>query len=668
MSDKSALETAQDWLGERYKEYVKDPAQKVDLNKDGKADLEQFQAWLSNKGGDISSTAEKAWNTVKENSKEPLDMFKGWAADAKKTASQAVSKGGFLDNNKGALGGMAVLGLLGMMLMGGGMGAILMALVGLLVGSALVDKDKGMLGGLLGGGEDKKTPPPGGTAPAKDAPAAGKQTEIMIGLDGKVVSKSEEAQIVLKGKFTGEPGKEQFVVESMLRQAENAQLVPVDLGKEPLVLNGKNAAEIASAKNLDLISTRQNQAVSGANPAAAPAPQPTSPEATPPQPAPPAPAAPQTPAATTQPSGNKAPLQDLDPVVVTGATVAAVTPNVNLKNPFADDGLNFIPETIRIPDNASAASVAEKKTEKSSDTGSNSVSFIDANGGVINAKIIGLKNGKAVDPSKADVIILGAYNPDTREYTITRSAARGSDGNFQTNKDGEYQLAYVNRSIALKSDDKGMLNLSEEKNRLGVILTVDDAIGRQKATEAEIAAKERSRIAGISQESIQTTVENAKKHSRIRLQEANLNEATKEITYVMVQTGVDLNGKPYHLKMEGVMDPVPAVGGEGRATTDLIIRRAAFVENPGQPLGMTSIIEKDNPIKLSQVEFDPNNELRGMSRNIRYKDDDTGFRTLGQDKMAELMNRQFPKESVAVSAPQTPQTQAGVIRGNSRVL
>ncbi|MDX2112376.1 MAG: hypothetical protein SFW63_01390 [Alphaproteobacteria bacterium] len=618
------------------------------------APLMNFSQWVDSQAKSgvkfTQDAAEKAIKFYNDNAPDEIKNFGNRA-------------GGFLDNNKGALGGMAVLGLLGMMLMGGGMGAILMALVGLLAGAALMDKGNSS---ILGGMFTPETPAntPGGTTPAQDAPAASKQTEIMIGLDGKIVSKAEEAEVVIKGKFAGEVGKEQFIVENASLRGKDGALKELDLGKEPLILDAKNITEITSEKNRKIIGMRLDKAMSGANPAAAPAPQPTSPEATPPQPAPTATAAPQTPAATTQPSGN-APLEARGPVrapLMAGA--AAATPNVDLTTLYTADNRPKIPELLRMQEPANAA--VTTKAEKSTEAGSASYSITTKDGDIARSATFGItKNGRFVDPSKADVLISGINNMDGT-FTLTSAAARNERGEFPKVSPGSDQVMLT--TITGKSKDQltlplqeNKLNADETKTQFALLVTASDEMSRQGAINNKAVEERNAKLDAITKEALERQVANVNKDKAATL--VRTEDLPNGTVYTFVQSGMLNNGERYNFKFQGRFETVAAEGGLGSATQRLVIDRGNFVDSPDAPIGSQSLINKDKPYVMNMTTLGEDGKtLVGDSRNLSYMRDDTSPTKLSINYLTGLK----AMSSQAAFAPPKPATTLAGSVGASR--
>jgi hypothetical protein len=256
MSDKGLLDQATGWAKDALAA-AKKAGKKIDVNGDGTPDIDQLMNFAKESKGPLAERADEMGKVLKEAGSDLGKMLKDVGGEVADVAGKATKKGGFLDNNKGALGGMALLGVVGAMLMGGGMGAILMAILGLVLGSALMDGEKGMLGGLFGG-DKKPAPTPGATSPATETPTVGKQTEILLGDGGKIVTKREEAQVILNGKFTGEGDAMQFQIDSAARTGKNNKPIAIDLGKDPLVVNAKNISGVVSPDNMKVITERLN--------------------------------------------------------------------------------------------------------------------------------------------------------------------------------------------------------------------------------------------------------------------------------------------------------------------------------------------------------------------------------------------------------------------------
>ncbi|MFW0777228.1 MAG: hypothetical protein ACN2B6_05870 [Rickettsiales bacterium] len=263
------------WLQTKYNEFLK-----TDLTGDGTPDLEQFKSWLSNQGDEVGTRAEKAFASLKETGEDVGGMLQGWAQKAADKAEEVTSEGSFLDNNKFGL--MATMGglLVGMLLGGGPMMMIMMAMLGAVVGSMLGDKEEGVMGGLHNkmfkhGDHGHKTEL--GKTMAMEGPdlEATNETVINLTADGKLTTK-ENAEIIVRGNFEGEGAEQKFIPRGAAMRGEDGKFALGEDGKvegnaidalNELKLDARDGAIIESESNtkaLGAIATTANAVITAA--------------------------------------------------------------------------------------------------------------------------------------------------------------------------------------------------------------------------------------------------------------------------------------------------------------------------------------------------------------------------------------------------------------------
>lgn len=174
------VEKAEAWIKTQYEEFKK-TVNTADVNKDGKADLAQFEKWLDERGvTDIYNTAK---DKVVGAGKKVGDLVEEKGPDVAKAVN---------DNKYGLMGG-----LLGALLMMGlfEMGPIAALLIGMLLFaaiSAMGADSNGLLSGLFGSDKDK-----GGDGVTKkvEGPAAGQNQQQGTDIPAPVKTHKVEAEV-----------------------------------------------------------------------------------------------------------------------------------------------------------------------------------------------------------------------------------------------------------------------------------------------------------------------------------------------------------------------------------------------------------------------------------------------------------------------------------------
>ncbi|MCE2927976.1 MAG: hypothetical protein LW823_10120 [Rickettsiales bacterium] len=556
--------------------------------------LQDFQAYLNNSKdapegtkvyANIRDWAASLPDKGQKYGKEAVDAVAGFWEE-KMPDELKPKKGGFLDNNKAALGGMAGLAVLGMLLTGNVIGALIFAIIGFLGGS-LMDGKNGIIGNLLGGGEEKKPPQtPGGESKGTDSPAADqakaneKVPEVKVSVveqDGQtatvMLTSAEQAAAgapgtTLKGVIRGE---DFIITQSSVTTTNPNGLDGIKMTetrtfseKEGIVV--KDVIKEGKINEAALSSQLLASGILGRSPSDGPmvAPDQTRGVTQPTTPTPSTPAQ-ETPAATTKPpQAGTAPAQPTA-VPAEQPPVAAATPQV-----------------------AGLSSVA-----------------IMGDGGKPITKLYLNENGTAVVPgqeSSAAVILQGRYEQGGELFRVESYAARKPDGSFMPMKN-VYENGMLSPVTLSAADNQIDLSTEGNKRQSDKMITLANSYRDNISSANETRAK-MERLALLSDRAEVTMVGEPLKlkneNDLITLRYTFAGESGKEYTAMLTAE------RSYSTSTTTTRGTGVDWANETRTTTttaNLRITSGSLLDANGKPYGGNFI---DKPIMVSGLSVGSN--------------------------------------------------------------